>query len=692
MAGPVKRTQRYLAALRSKWWIFLITLSLTLGAAGYHIKTLVPKFVSKSAMWVTGKLQMPDGARYTEDSGSFFGTQIELLQSGRMIERAYTRLKESNPKLELPKDELGRPVFPRISISQAPRSSVFTLESRSTNGPLAQMFLDALMEEFLAYKKEIRAATSGDALASVSTQIYKQEQDLKAEQSRLNEFQRSNNVALIQEQFSNGGSQLAQLQGQLSMTRLDFAMLDATAIEQTNGILRTNIFANAPDPRRLADSSGTASASLPTDFVSAYQQVQMLKVQREQLSRYLRPAHPKIVKLDDEIARSEKAIAFFRQQGTEQLENAKQALKLRIENLQNAIKEKQDIVAEANIKLADYQKIRDSIQRLQSFYDRLLILLQGVDINRNLDQENVAILERATAPAPADLPAVKTLIVAFALGVGAGVGLLFLIALLDDRFDSLTEIRDLFPEEILGQVPEVASKGKKTRPSLLGINDDRHMFAESFRNLRSSLLYRGVDDSRLKTIVVTSAVPNEGKSTVTANLARTMAFSGTRVLLIDGDLRAGSIHRLFDVPASPGLTDLIRAKNDVDHYIVPTDVPNLFLLPCGSECSDSGELLLSKSFDQVLATVKNKYEYVFIDSMPIFAADDTSSLAPKADAVLFVLRGGFTSAKLARNALELLYQRRVNVLGLIFNRANANRSDNYYYKYDKYYKVKAQVA
>ncbi len=692
MAGPAKRTQRYLAALRSKWWIFLITLSLTLGGAGYYLSTRAPKFVSKSAMWVTGKLQMPDGARYTEDAASFFGTQMELIQSGRMIERAYTRLKETNPKLDLPKDEFGRPVLPTLKISQGKGSSVFTLESRATNGPLARMFLDALMEEFLVYKKEIRTATSGDALASVSTQVYKQEQDLKAEQNRLNEFQRSNNVALIQEQFSNGGSQLAQLQGQLSMTRLDLAMLDATALEQTNGLLRTNLFASAPDPRRLPETAGSGSASLPTDFVSPSQQVQMLKVQREQLSRYLRPAHPKIVRLDDEIARSEKAIAFFREQGTQQLDTAKQALKLRIENLQAAIKEKEDLVAEANLKLADYQKIRDGIQRLQSFYDRLLILLQGVDINRNLDQENVTILEHATAPEPADPSTIKILAAAFALGVGAGVGLLFLIALFDDRFDSLTEIRDLFPEEILGQVPEGARKGKKARPTLLAVNDDRHMFAESFRNLRSSLLYRGVDHNQLKTIVVTSAVPDEGKSTATANLARTMAFSGTRVLLIDGDLRAGSLHRLFGVPASPGLTDLIRANDQVDRYIVPTDLPDLFLLPCGTECGDTGELFLSKSFDQVLTAVKNNYDYIFIDSMPIFAADDTSTLAPKADAVIFVLRSGFTSARLVRNALELLYQRRVNVLGLIFNRVNANRSDNYYYNYDKYYKIKAKVA
>ena len=126
-----------------------------------------------------------------------------------------------------------------------------------------------------------------------------------------------------------------------------------------------------------------------------------------------------------------------------------------------------------------------------------------------------------------------------------GVALLLLLDRLDDRMNSFTELQDLFDEEVLGQIPRERSISSKRQTSLIEPEDARHSFVEAYRNLRSSLLYMAETGERPKTILVTSSVPNDGKSLTAANLAITMASAGSRVLLVDADLRKGSLHRSF---------------------------------------------------------------------------------------------------------------------------------------------------
>lgn len=391
-ATPRSSYNHYLAVLRRKWWLILSTMLLTIGTAVAYLQLRPPVFQSEAVMWVSGTLQLPDGARYTEDLQTFFGTQMELIQTDAIIARAVKRLKNKDPKFKSHEDGNGRLIVPKIRIAQAPRSAVFALECRDTNGPLAQSFLEALMDEFLAYRAEVRSATSGGALTSVSDQLHKQEQELKSEQERLSAFQSANNIALLEAQVRDGGARLAQLKMQLEMTKLDLQLLDGAVLCQTDasGFL-TNLFSNALDPRRALNSPSAYSASLPVDFVTAYQQLKSLKVQRDQLSLYMKDKHPKIVKLNEEIALADKVIEYFRQQSLEQLNTSKQALIIRIQSLENAIKDLEDRVAEANLRYADYDKIKANIQRLQGFEDRLLTLLQGVDINRSVSGENVKI-------------------------------------------------------------------------------------------------------------------------------------------------------------------------------------------------------------------------------------------------------------------------------------------------------------
>ena len=189
----------------------------------------------------------------------------------------------------------------------------------------------------------------------------------------------------------------------------------------------------------------------------------------------------------------------------------------------------------------------------------------------------------------------------------------------------------------------------------------------------------------MKSILITSAIPNEGKSTIASNLAITMAAAGARVLLVDADLRRGDLAQLFDIDGKVGLSDVLRGEAPWKSAVLQTKYPTLSLIPRGPVTNQSGELLLRPMLVGLLNELKAAYDLVIFNTAPILAADDTPTLAPNFDGTLMVVRARFTSARLTKNALNTLYQRQVNVLGLILNAVDVEAPDYYYYRYNQYY-------
>ena len=569
-----------------------------------------------------------------------------------------------------------------LKVLQAPKSTVFVVEASSSNPGFTPAYLDALMNEYLEYKKNVRKVISGDTLASISEQVLRLERDLKADQDALTAFERTNNLAILQEEGTIAGGYLAKLKTQLSDYKLDSQLLEATALEQSSmGAEKTNSIGSLLESLRGTDS--TASSPASTERQSAVKDLELLKIQREKLSRYLRPKHPKIVKLDEDIERGQKLLDMYRNQSQEQLATARQAMKMRMNSVQDSIQEWEAKVVDSNARIADAEHLKLNVNRTQSLYDRLVALLQNVDISRNIDQETLSILEPASAAKRSYTSEKSLLAMAGIGGLGVGLGFIALIVIRDDRFTSVLEVTEQLGDEVVGQVPELEGATQL----LLEEGDERHMYAESFRNLRSALLFLAIDGERPKVLLITSALPNEGKSTVAANLARTLARGGSRVLLVDGDLRRGVLHDLIGGPREPGLSQLLQKPEDMDQILRSNAVPNLFFIPSGTRVSNAGDLFLGTALDQLMARWRAEFDYVLIDSSPVLAADDATTLAPTTDGTLFVVRSQFSGAKQVQQALDLLHQRQAKVLGVVFNRANSSACSYHYYKYAEYYKT-----
>ena len=237
---------------------------------------------------------------------------------------------------------------------------------------------------------------------------------------------------------------------------------------------------------------------------------------------------------------------------------------------------------------------------------------------------------------------------------------------------------------MLGQIPLLDESG------ILKLDDDRHPLVEACRSMRSAFLFKdsiSLEKTQVKpvrSIAISSACPNDGKSLTSANFAITLAQGGARVLLVDADLRRGMLHKLFSVDAKqPGLSEVLGGQCDFEKAAVATSVPNLSLLPRGKIKRHAGNAFAAS--DRLLKQIEGRYDYFIFDTAPVMVADDVLSLAPHLDGLILVVRAGVTPARMARAALNHLRQRHVNVIGLAFNAVNPKAGDYYHYHYPEYY-------
>ena len=210
------------------------------------------------------------------------------------------------------------------------------------------------------------------------------------------------------------------------------------------------------------------------------------------------------------------------------------------------------------------------------------------------------------------------------------------------------------------------------RQHLVTLSDPRSPAAEAYRTLRTNLMFTSVDQP-LATLLVTSAVPEEGKSTTLANLAVTLAQGGRSTIVVDCDLRRPRQHEIFGVPAQPGLSDLVLAREG-EPALAETGVENLWLLPAGTLPPNPADLLSSRRLEAVIEQLKARADYVLFDAPPVIAVTDAALLASKLDGVLLVMSAGQTRRDHAQRAKDLLEKIHVRLVGAVLTNASLDRN------------------
>lgn len=672
------RLQRYQIILRRFWWVLPVCVGICLGAVSFLTARLPLTYQSEGRIWLRGKLDISESRGFNEELAS----QVELLQSTTVYDRALEALHRAHPEwnLAVTNASPAAPLPFKLDVKEVPKASVFELRVTGADPAATTAFLDALMQEYLDFRKQERLSSSESTRGSFTNQLDLLEKEISDQHEKARKFQVENQLLVFQEQGSSAAAYLARINRQLTSLRLESKLTELLNPDQLSEMASKWMDENSPEglPGQNASLDFLRSMSGPqADSYKASQQLVLLKTKRDELARFLRPTHPKLVKLDKLIADQDKIMEVFRQESIKQLRSRKTGLDLQIQSLEAAYQEWEKKASEASVKTAEYDRIQQELQRLQRFYERLAAAAQSVDVGKTIGQDSFSVLDHASPALPVNRK-IKFLLLGLILGLFVGFGVLYVVEQFDDRFGNITELRSQLSELVVGQIPNQRHV-RKMPLGLLQPQDARHEFVEAFTTMRSGLVFGFTEQERPRVMVVTSSVPQEGKSTVAANLAITLALGGSRVLLVDADLRRPTQHTIFSATPAPGLAEVISGTASAGEAIQPTSTPGLALLTAGDTSHNPGSLFLKEATDLFLSEVSAAYDLVIIDSAPVMATDDTANLAPKVDGVIFVVRGAYTSARVAQEALSMLRQRQTRILGVVFNRSASSRREAAYY-------------
>ncbi len=367
----------------------------------------------------------------------------------------------------------------------------------------------------------------------------------------------------------------------------------------------------------------------------------------------------------------------FVQRQLDDLETDIDATKAEIDKLQDALGEMFSAreIADTQSQIAALQQ---KLNSLQLNYGQLLNFMGQGAVN------TLSVVEPAAIPSfPVGSSKMRTVLLAAAVGLVLALGTAVLLEYLDDTVKTPADVEKIMHLTTLAGVSRIP--GDRYREKLITVKHPRSPISEAYRVLRTNLQFSSLDRP-LRTLVVTSPNPVEGKSTTVANLGVVMAQAGKSVILVDADLRRPVLHRVFQVENDRGLTDaLLSEEPSLDGHLQPTGVENLRLLNTGPLPPNPSELLGSQRMARLIEQLKEEADVILFDSPPSLAVTDASVLATQTDGVLLVADAGRTRRNLAKESAERFQQVGANLLGVVLNRLKPGRGGYYYYYYHYYY-------
>jgi capsular exopolysaccharide synthesis family protein len=335
-------------------------------------------------------------------------------------------------------------------------------------------------------------------------------------------------------------------------------------------------------------------------------------------------------------------------------------------------------------------KDQEEARKDQPYYDAKRNLLQKLEMHKllysklimektdeSLPQSLMVQITDRAEPGKAPVKPNKPVNIALGLvfGLVMGIGLAFFIEYLDTSVKTIDDVERMFQAPVLGVIPQnigyLMDEGTESK------------HAEAYRVLRTNLLFSRKDE-KLNTIVIVSAGAGEGKSTTTVNLATVFAQAGHRILVVDSDLRRPTLHKLFKVPNSLGLTNYLLKQNTLAELVQTTLVPNLDFMASGRLPNSSMGILGSAQMKEMIAELKQRYDFIFFDSPPILGVSDASVLASEVDLVMQVIQYRRYPQPMTIRAKQMIEKVGGNFVGMVLNNINMSQDEGYYY-YSGYY-------
>lgn len=604
-------------------------------------------------------------------SGSYnIDTQVELLQTPDILRKVSDKVKG------------GLPAF---TIGSVPGTQIIEVTAESSNQNLAADATNTLLETYKLDMQERRFGDLNKALDFAKAQRDKAKETVNKADKDIAAFKRKFNVVELEqsrksaaEAYDTAKQRYNQISGEIAALNTRIASTRSN-MSSVPPILTNTVTAGADSlvqllQQRLADAQ-TSRKVLLQDYVPTSEKLKGVDEEISDLQKRLTAAeksylvrtatnNPIFISLRDSLlGMNTEAVVLNRQ-----LVDASQAMKSATDRI--AV-------------LPDWERKYNELTRTKEGAAETVVssteYISNLEMRMQARPQLTTIIDRAQVPQdPVSPNRVQNIIFAGIIGLFLGLGLALLQELFDDRINSADEAERVLKLPSLGYIPLIEEEGLRLIRDISTFSP----LMESYRTLRTNINFAAVGN-QVRSMVVTSSVPAEGKSTTCANLAMAMAMDGKKVIIVDADLRRPSQHHLFKVDASPGLTDLLIGSHTIDEVIRPTSVENVFLIPAGSPPPNPAELLGSAAMGRFLAEVETRADVILLDTPPALAVADATVLAARTDGALLVVGYGDSKKTSVKRAKEMLARGNANILGTVLNRMDG--AGGGYYYYGKYY-------
>jgi len=705
--------REYLRVLIKRKWTVLLCLIGIFTAIAVATFKMTPIYEASGSIAVNksdpGLVNFKDSGAVSVDyfDPADMDTEVKILESDLLALQVIRQLNldkrpefggkpGSNASLNLTPDPLQADVARTSSLLSmfrgnlrvvlVPNSRIIELHFRSPNNDLAATIVNTLATTYVEQNFKTKFESTMQAADWLSKQLVDLQIKVETSQEKLVKYQKEHEILGIDEKQNITTEKLDELNKELTTAESD--RMEKESVYRLVQSGDPDVIASAPRTGGATTTTGSSSSLL--DSLRGKQAD--LKIQVAELSTQFGPSYPKVAQLSSQLKEIDTQIQGEMRKITARVRGDYMAALQREGMLRAAMDKQKQEANKLNESAIEYSLLKRDVETNRQLYEGLLEKLKEAGVTAGLRSSNVKIVNVARVPtAPTEPSIPRNLAFALVLGLTSGIGLAFLLENLDNTVRTPEQAQIISGLPSLGMIPQGSGRLEASNHKRLSVASSKEavelvtqarpqsQMAESYRALRTSLLLSNIG-SPPKIILITSALPQEGKTTTSINTAVVLAQKGVKVLLIDADLRRPGVHKTLGMGPRSGLSNVLTGSAKLQQAITRSPMlPSLFVLPAGTPPPNPAELLASSNMSNLLTELRDQYEHIIIDTPPTLSVTDAVVLATKSDAVVLVIRSGQTTKGALRRARDILAQVNAKVTGVLLNAVDLNSPDYYYY-------------
>ena len=575
----------------------------------------------------------------------------------------------------------------KLQVELVPGTRIIELRFRSPDPDLAASVINTLMNTYVEQNFKTKYENTMQASDWLSKQLVDLEIKVETSQEKLVKYQKEHEILGIDDKQNIITAKLNELNTEL--TKAESERMEKESLYR---------LVQSPDPNMAAAAAANvenvgAGGAMSSGLLDKLREQQSdLKIQIAQLDTQFGHSYPKVVQLNNQLKEVQDEIRAEVGKVVDRVRGDYLTALDREKMLSAAMEQQKQEANNLNESAIEYNLLKRDVETNRTLYEGLLEKLKEAGVSAGLKSTNFRTVDVARVPSsPVEPNVPRNLAFALGLGLTAGVGLAFLLEGIDNTVRTPEQAQVISALPSLGMIPLGLRSGSESARQRLTVASSKEpvelvtqsrpqsQMAESYRALRTSLLLTSLGGPP-QVILVTSALPQEGKTTTSMNCAIVLAQKGSRVLLIDADLRRPSVHKALSLGPRTGLSNILTGNAALEQTVVRTNLmPTLFALPAGTPPPNPAELLASANMREILNQLREQYDHIVIDTPPTLSVTDAVVLSTSADAVVLVIRSGQTTKQALRRARDVLMRVNARVSGVLLNAADLSSPDYYYY-------------